>query len=154
MVSARFTNSKINPSALRDEGTLVIYADGGARGNPGPAGLGVVIKDKRGKIISEISQFIGQTTNNQAEYEAVIEALRQAKKLKATSLEIFLDSSLLTGQLSGNFRVKNQGLKELFREAQDLSSQFSRVVFKYIPRRENKQADKLVNKAINLAGYR
>lgn len=161
MVSEDSASSKIGlpaPAGLPAQAgkTLHIYTDGGARGNPGPAGIGIVIKNQPAKLaqdktIKKISQFIGKKTNNQAEYEAVIKALEEAKKLGGTSLEIFLDSSLLVNQLKGNFKVKNEGLKKLFETAKGLISNFKKVNFYYIPRQKNKEADKLVNKAINLA---
>lgn len=133
---------------------LVINTDGGSRGNPGPAGVGAVIKvtDKNQKI----SKFIGVATNNQAEYRAVIEALNWVKEnIKESDLEIdcFLDSQLIVEQLNQRYKLKNEGLKPLFWEVRDLIMQLGgKVTFKYIPRDQNKEADRLVNEALDKEG--
>lgn len=129
---------------------FLVYSDGGARGNPGPAAIGIVIK-KEGKTVAKISQTIGETTNNQAEYKAVIEGLKKLKELDPSpGVEWFVDSELIAEQLNGRYKVKNEGLKELFWQVRDLIiSLGGRVVFKSIPRRENREADKLVNKALD-----
>ena len=131
---------------------LTIYADGGARGNPGPASIGVVILDQRGNAVEEISRHIGETTNNQAEYQALIAALTKAKELGARELEVFLDSELVVKQLNREYRVKDKDLAPLFVSVYNLSLGFKKVVFKHISREKNQLADKLVNLALDKAG--
>ncbi len=135
---------------------ISIFCDGGARGNPGPAGIGAVIKlpDKRdNRDKQEISKFIGTATNNQAEYRAVIEALKWIKENiseKDLEIEFFLDSLLIVEQLNQRYKLKNEELKPLFWEVRGLVMQLGgKVTFKYIPRQQNKEADKLVNKALD-----
>jgi ribonuclease HI len=125
--------------------TLIIYTDGGARGNPGPAAIGVVIGDKK------YGEYIGKTTNNVAEYQAVIFALKKARQLigktkaKEANLEIRSDSQLMINQLNGKYKIKDEKLKPLFVEIWNLKQDFKSVIFKQIPREENQQSDKLVN---------
>jgi len=131
-----------------------IYTDGGARGNPGPAAIGVVIK---GPVeIKKYGEYIGETTNNEAEYQAVIFALKKLKQLigkeKAKSeaeLEIHLDSELLANQLNGEYKIKEKNLQKLFLELWNLKQDFKKVYFKHIPREDNRGADKLVNQALD-----
>lgn len=125
-----------------------LFTDGGARGNPGPAGIGVVIKDGD-KIILEANEYIGETTNNQAEYKALILGLEKAKELKAEEAECFLDSELVTKQMNGEYKVKNKELAPLFVKAWNLSLGFKKIIFKHIYRENNKEADRLVNEAID-----
>jgi ribonuclease HI len=132
---------------------VVIYTDGGARGNPGPAGAGVVIQD--GAKTYELKKFLGERqTNNWAEYEAVVLALTEAKKKKLTGrpLEIRMDSQLVVEQLSGNWKIKEPNLKTQAAKARVLLGDFPAHKFVYIPRERNKDADKLVNEAIDEAG--
>ncbi len=131
---------------------LSIYVDGGARGNPGPAGIGVVIKDEKGKVIKEFNKYIGITTNNLAEYNAVIYGLQEALIERADEVRLNLDSELVVQQLKGDYRVKNKNIKPLFEQALHLISGFKKVEITHIKREDNRQADKLVNKAINLGG--
>ncbi len=129
---------------------LKIYADGGAKGNPGPAGIGVVIYDDKGELLEEISRYLGKRTNNQAEYEAVYIALKSALKYKPERVDMFLDSELAVNQLSGIYKVKNQGIKNLFEKVKKLTRKFDLVDFHHVRRNSNKKADQLVNRAINL----
>ena len=131
---------------------LYIYADGGSRGNPGPSGIGVVILDSNRKKIKESFKFIGETTNNIAEYSALVSGLEEAVALKATDIVIYLDSELLTKQLNGEYKVRDANMKILFNESLGLLKKFDSFEVKHIARAKNKEADKLVNKAINLAG--
>ncbi len=128
---------------------LIIYTDGGARGNPGPAAAGVVIQNEQGEIVGKFSKYLGETTNNQAEYQAVILALEQAKRLGAQEVEFYLDSQLVVEQLNRNYKVKDQTLARLFIQIWNLSQSFSKISFKHIPRQQNKLADRLVNQAID-----
>ena len=130
---------------------LEIYSDGGSRGNPGPAAIGVVIKfDQK---VEEISECIGVATNNVAEYTAVIHALNWVKEnINDTSISIdfFLDSQLVVEQLKGNYKMKNEGLKPLFWTIRGLIMDLGGIVsFTHIPREENCEADALVNKALD-----
>ena len=125
-----------------------IYSDGGARGNPGPAAIGVVISQDN-KIVATISRCIGETTNNQAEYQAIIAGLEKAIELKAETVECFLDSELVVKQLRHEYKVKNKELATLFVKASNLSLQIKKVRFNHVPREENKAADKLVNEALD-----
>ena len=130
---------------------LVIYIDGGARGNPGPAGVGVVIRDSSGKKIKDISKYIGETTNNIAEYNALLYGLEEALILKADEIKINLDSELVAKQLAGEYRVKDANIKPLFERAVSMLKSFKSFEINHIDRSENKEADRLVNKAVNLA---
>ena len=127
---------------------LKIYTDGGASGNPGPAGLGVVIYDDKNKIIVEISKYIGEATNNQAEYQALILALEKAKQLKAEEINCYLDSELVVKQINREYKIKDKGLGPLFIKVWNLSQNFKKINFHHIPREQNKEADKLAKKAI------
>ncbi|MFH1361997.1 MAG: ribonuclease HI family protein [bacterium] len=127
---------------------LTIYTDGAARGNPGPAGIGILIK-QADKIIAEISDYIGETTNNIAEYSAFIRGLEEAAKLKAKEVSVFCDSELLVKQIKGEYRVKNQGLRPLFARAKALLDNFDKFSLKHIPREQNKEADALANRGID-----
>lgn len=122
---------------------IKVFTDGGARGNPGPAAIGVVIGAKK------YSKYLGRATNNQAEYQAVIFALEQAKKLKLQELEINLDSELVCKQLNRQYKVKNANLQKLFLKAYNLSQNFKQIKFKHIRREKNKLADKLVNQELD-----
>jgi ribonuclease HI len=128
---------------------LIIYSDGGARDNPGPAGIGVVINDETGKTIAEISEFLGVATNNQAEYRALLAGLEKALVLGAVEVVCYLDSELVVKQMRGEYRVKNKDLALLFVKAHNLTLRFTKVTFKHIPREMNKAADKLANDAMD-----
>ena len=124
-----------------------INVDGACSGNPGPAGVGVVIR-KDNKIIKEISQYIGEATNNIAEYTALIIALEEAKKLKASDLNIFTDSELMYKQIRGEYKLKNEKLKPLFDQVQKLAAGFKSIKLNHVLREKNKDADKLAVDAI------
>jgi ribonuclease HI len=128
---------------------LIINTDGGSRGNPGPAAIGVVIKDSSGKILKKEKRCIGETTNNQAEYQALIHGLEHSKELGGTELEFLLDSELVVKQMQGKFRVKDAGLAKQFVRAHNLMTQFKKVTFKHVRREQNTEADALVNEALD-----
>lgn len=128
---------------------LITYTDGGARGNPGPAALGVVIKDSTGKTIASYGQYLGKQTNNFAEYSALISALQKAKELGATEVECVMDSELVTKQMNRQYKVKEPTLQKLFIQAFNISSQFQKVTFRHTFREQNKEADSWVNKALD-----
>lgn len=128
---------------------LIIYTDGGARGNPGPSGLGVVIYNQDKQLLKKYSKFLNQGTNNQAEYQALILGLEKAKILKASEVDCYLDSKLIVEQINGNYKVKNPVLGPLFIRVWNLSQSFKKVNFYHIPREKNQEADQLVNKAMD-----
>jgi ribonuclease HI len=128
---------------------LIIYTDGGARNNPGPAGIGAVLMDENRKIIFEISEYIGEATNNQAEYKAVIAALKKAKEAGVEFLDFYLDSELVVKQLNREYRVKDKDLAPLFLQVHNLSMSFKKITFKHVRRELNEEADRLVNLAID-----
>lgn len=123
--------------------------DGGARGNPGPAAAGVVIRADD-TILYQAGLYIGHATNNVAEYSALLAGLKAAAKLGAAEVQVISDSELLVRQMNGQYRVKNDGLRPLYAEALDLADQFEQVTFEHVRREYNKDADKLVNQAIDL----
>jgi len=127
---------------------MIIHADGASRGNPGPAAIGATIKDEQGKLIACISQGIGRTTNNQAEYRAVIAALEKAIRLGAEEVDINLDSQLVVKQISGEYRVKKPALKPLYQQVKQRQSLLKGFSIAYIPRRQNKEADCLASRAL------
>ena len=127
---------------------LIINTDGLSKGNPGTAAIGATIKDERGKMLATISQRIGVTTNNVAEYKALIAALQKALKLKGTQVEVRSDSELMIRQLKGRYKVKSESLKPLYIEVTQLLVKFEGVTLKYIPRELNTAADKLANDAV------
>jgi len=128
---------------------LVINTDGAARGNPGPAGIGAVIRREDGTVLAEISRFLGHATNNVAEYTALILALEKAAALGAAEVEVFTDSELMVKQIHGEYRVKNEGLKGLYQKVQELAAGFSSFRITHVPREENKEADRLANLGID-----
>lgn len=128
---------------------IIIFSDGGARGNPGPAGIGAVLYDENKKIITTISKYLGVATNNQAEYQALILALKKATELKTEEVICYLDSELVVRQLNREYKVKNKDLAPLFLQIHNLSLQFKKVSFFHIPREQNKEADKLANEAMD-----
>lgn len=125
----------------------IIHTDGGARGNPGPAGIGVVVEFGGQKKVYK--KFIGIATNNQAEYQAVVLALEKAKELGLEALDIFLDSELVQSQLSQKFKIKDKELGQLFVKIWNLSLAFKKIRYHHIYREDNKEADRLVNQAID-----
>lgn len=127
---------------------LILYSDGGARGNPGPAGLGALLLDG-GTAVATVKRYLGETTNNQAEYQALHAGLEKARELGATDVECRLDSELLVEQLNLRYKVKNQDLAPWFTKVWSLKQHFARVTFTHIPREKNTRADRLVNEAID-----
>jgi len=133
---------------------ITIYADGGSRGNPGPAAIGVVVQ-KDGQTLKKYGETIGEATNNQAEYQAVVFALKKIKllfgkkKAKEMELEILMDSELVAKQLNRQYKIKEKDLQPLFLEILNVVLDFKKVNFRHILREENKEADKLVNEALD-----
>ena len=130
---------------------LTIYVDGGSRGNPGPSGIGVVILDANGKRLKDLSRYIGKATNNIAEYNALLYGLEEALILRADDVIVNMDSELVAKQLTGDYRVKDPNIRPLFDRAINMLKSFNNFEIRHIEREMNKEADKLVNKAINLA---
>jgi len=126
---------------------LTICVDGASRGNPGAAGIGVVVYGRAGRIVSEISEYIGRTTNNVAEYTALIRGLEEALRLGATSVRIRTDSQLLARQIAGTYRIKAPHLAPLFQHARALLAQFEAAEIAEVLREENTLADRLASKA-------
>jgi len=129
---------------------LHIYTDGAARGNPGPAGIGIVIRNDD-EVLLEVADYIGETTNNVAEYMAFIRGLEEALDMGEKNITVFSDSELMVKQIDGEYRVKNHGLLPLYNNALSLIKKFKHCELTYIPRTANKQADKLANKGIDQA---
>jgi ribonuclease HI len=139
-----------------DPGHLIVSCDGAARGNPGPAGIGAQITDEQGVVLGEIAEGIGQTTNNVAEYKAVIEGLSMAAELGAKTVTLRSDSQLLINQLDGRYRVKSEHLQPLHRRVRSLAAGFERITFEHVRREQNTAADALANLGVDrwLAGER
>ena len=122
---------------------VIINADGASRGNPGPAAIGVTIKDEQGRLIASISRRIGTATNNQAEYRALIAALEKATRLGTREANIYLDSELVVKQINGKYRVRNPALKPLYHQVKQLQSQLEGFTITHIPRQQNIKAHNL-----------
>ena len=131
-----------------------VFSDGGARGNPGPAAIGVLVCDGHGEVLREHQEVIGEATNNIAEYRAVLQGLELAHELGFEEVEYFVDSELVARQLSGQYRIKTPHLKDLFLRVKEKERNFQKISYTHVPRTHEKikQADRLVNQALNLAG--
>ncbi len=127
----------------------IIHTDGGARGNPGPAAIGCVVHDQDKNKKYTISRYIGNTTNNQAEYQALLAALEKAYELQAADVECFLDSELVVKQMRGEYRIRDKNLSPLYLKIWNLTLKFNSITFNHIPRSMNKEADTLVNQALD-----
>ena len=128
---------------------VIIHTDGVSRGNPGLADIGAVIKDARGRLLASVFLRIGRATNNQAEYRAVISGLEKAIELGAKQVELKLDSQLVVRQVNGRYRVKNIALKPLYQKVKQLQDCLESFTITHIPREQNKEADRLANKALD-----
>jgi ribonuclease HI len=128
---------------------VFIYSDGAARGNPGPAGAGVVIKTTDGAIIARLGKFLGVQTNNVAEYEGVLLGLTKALEMGVREVVLRADSLLAINQLKGEWKIKNEGLRPLYDDAKQLLRRFDRVVLQHVPREQNTDADEMSNRAID-----
>jgi len=131
---------------------IVAHIDGASRGNPGPAAAGFILKDPAGNQIQAKAFFLGQATNNVAEYTGIVKALEAIKQLGAKQLIVYSDSQLLVKQLNGEYKLKSEQIRPFFRQATDLLSELENWKVQHIPREKNKEADKLVNQALNLEG--
>ena len=137
-----------SPAATMDR---IAYIDGGSRGNPGPAGYGVVIQDGAGKAVATLSQSIGKATNNVAEYHALLAALEHVLQQDGSRLQVYCDSELVVRQMQGRYRVQSPDLKPLHARARQLVSRLERFSIQHIPREQNCLADQLANEAMDNA---
>ena len=133
---------------------FTIFADGGSRGNPGPAGSGAVVRDETGKIVIEVSEYLGITTNNVAEYTGILRALerlfeREGEAAKDGVVTIKMDSMLVVKQMNGEYKIKHPNLIPLAAHVKELSKEFKSVSFAHVYREHNKEADKLANLAMD-----
>ena len=128
---------------------LIAHIDGGARGNPGPAGYGVVVKDSKGKKLAELSRFLGRRTNNYAEYSALLAALQYSLEVGCKALQVYSDSELLVKQMRGEYKMRSPDLRPLFREAQTMLEKLEWFRIAYVPREQNREADHLANQAMD-----
>ena len=127
---------------------VIIHTDGVSKNNPGQAAIGATIKDKQGQPIASISRRIGWATNNQAEYRAIIAALEKAIDLGARQVTLNSDSELVVRQINGQYRVKKAALKPLYQQVKGLQGRLEGFTIRHIPRQQNKEADKLANRAM------
>ncbi len=134
---------------LEGNSQLVMNVDGGSRGNPGPAGYGVVVRDASGKTLENLSEFIGPATNNVAEYRGLLAGLEFAVARGVSQLKIYCDSELVVRQMQGRYRVKSPDLKPLYERACQLASRLDRFVMQHVPREQNAEADLLANQAMD-----
>ena len=128
---------------------VTINCDGAARGNPGPAGAGAIVVDEEGAVLAEVAEGLGETTNNVAEYTAVIRGLEEAKRLGAHEVLLRSDSQLLINQLTGRYRVKAPHLQPLHRRVRALLVGFAKVDLEHVPRERNAEADRLANLGVD-----
>ena len=128
---------------------VLIRVDGAARGNPGPAAIGAVIQDEKGKVLACLSQRIGSATNNQAEYLALIAGLERAVSLGATRVSVYSDSDLLVNQITGRYKVKNSLLRDLYQKVVRLIGSLEKFEISCVPREQNTAADNLANRALD-----
>jgi ribonuclease HI len=126
-----------------------LYVDGASRGNPGPASIGAVLLDGHGRVVREVSKYVGETTNNVAEYLALIYALQEALQAGCTALTVKTDSELLARQMSGRYKVRDPQLKLLHELAAHLVAGFAQCRIEHVPREQNTRADRLAAKAVN-----
>ena len=126
-----------------------LFSDGAARGNPGPAAAGAVLKNGKGEVVAEISEYLGETTNNQAEYQALRLGLEKALELNVRRLHVFLDSELVVKQLKGDYKVKHPDLIPLYQKVKTHLQKFSSFTIAHVYREKNKEADRLANLAID-----
>lgn len=127
----------------------IAHIDGGARGNPGPAAYGVMIRTAEGKTVAELAKYLGTQTNNFAEYSGLIAALEYAQKQNLTGLKVFSDSELMVKQMRGEYKVKHPGLKALFDRAKELARSLPYFSIQHVLRSANRDADRLVNQVLD-----
>jgi ribonuclease HI len=135
---------------VRPAFAITANIDGGARGNPGPAAYGVVVRNNKGEVLAELKDYLGRQTNNVAEYSGLLAALDWAVREKHLSLKVLSDSELLVLQMRGQYKVKNQDLKLLYDRAQALVRKLQQFSIEHIPRESNREADRLVNEVLDI----
>jgi ribonuclease HI len=128
---------------------LTVNVDGGARGNPGPAAIGIVVRDDQGEVLREVGETIGEATNNVAEYRALLRGIELAAEHGAEALELIGDSELIVRQVEGRYKVKNAGMKELHEEVKGALRGFDSWSIRHVRRESNADADRLVNQALD-----
>ena len=133
---------------------LKLFSDGGARGNPGPAAAGAILKNSTGETVAQISQFLGDATNNQAEYFAALLGVQKAVELGATEIEILLDSKLVVEQVAGRWKIKDLELKKIAEKIHAVLGKFKNWEISHIPREKNQEADALVNQVLDSRGFK
>ena len=138
-----------SPTSAVSDTDAILWSDGAARGNPGPAGAGAILRTPGGVVLAELCGFLGHTTNNVAEYRALLMGLEQALALGVRRLEVRADSELLIKQLKGEYRVKDPKLKPLWQEAKELLARFESARLHHVPRAQNSDADRLANAGID-----
>jgi ribonuclease HI len=139
----------VTPPGAAAPRRLVVHVDGGARGNPGPAAVGIVVSEPEGEVLDQIAERIGVETNNVAEYRALLRGLQRAAELGAREVEVINDSELVARQLNGIYKVKHPSMKPLFDEAMSALRGFDRWAVRSVPRAQNARADALVNAALD-----
>jgi ribonuclease HI len=139
----------LKPEAPRSSSEIVANIDGGARGNPGPAAYGVVVRNAKGETIKEWGEYLGVQTNNVAEYSGLIAALEYAVRENHKSVKVLSDSELLVRQMRGQYKVKNPALRELYDRAQALTRKLGHFSIEHVMRERNREADRLVNQALD-----
>lgn len=151
----RLRKEDVAPERL-DKETLYVSSDGGSRGNPGPAGIGGVAFDHTGTVLAEVCEYLGETTNNVAEYYALVRILEESAGLGFKRIEVRVDSELVVKQVRGEYRVKSEALKPYVARVRKLLRPYSSVQVMHIRREKNKECDRLVNQAIDegVAGYK
>lgn len=142
------------PAVGKEERWLYVYSDGASRGNPGPAGIGGLAMDQNGDVLVEVREYLGETTNNVAEYQALIRVLEESRGLGYEKIRVRTDSELMANQVTGAFKVKSKDLKPLAARARSILEGYRRVEVEHIPREKNTACDLLANRAIDegLAG--
>jgi ribonuclease HI len=139
----------LSPAGAPTASTLVVHVDGGARGNPGPAAVGVVVSDPDGAVLDEFAERIGVATNNVAEYRALLRGIERAASLGASDVEFINDSELVAKQINGAYKVRHAAMRPLYEEARAALGRFERWRIRSVPRAQNARADALVNEALD-----
>ncbi|MFZ2494188.1 MAG: reverse transcriptase-like protein [Candidatus Saccharimonadales bacterium] len=148
-IDGRHDLIEVNDAKKSTSKKIIAYSDGGSRGNPGPSASGYVLMDERGEIVYEGGAYLGHTTNNVAEYQAVYLAMQKALEHGATMIDMRMDSQLVANQMNGIYKIKKQELAVIHHRIQELSSQFEKVSYTYVAREYNKLADGMVNKVLD-----
>jgi ribonuclease HI len=149
LLRAREAPAEKPPAAATDCADAVLWSDGAARGNPGPAGIGALLQSRAGKCLAEVSAYIGDATNNVAEYRALLAGLERALELGVRRLEVRADSELMIRQLEGRYRVKTPHLRPLFERAKEMLARLDDYRLQHVPRHLNAEADRLANLGID-----